>query len=615
MSSESKAEALKAVNDFVIRFANINGTGSWSANFLLAKALFRMGIPVGLKNIFPSNIQGLPTWYEVRVSEKGYIGTRGDGVDIMLSVNPQSLKQDIECVMRDGYFIYDNSKPLAPHLKRDDINFIGLPLTAICISEYDDPKLRLLFKNIIYIGALAAFIDVEMGILKGLVSEKFAGKDKLIKSNHHALDLGYAYAKENFTCPMGLRVEARDLVGDAILMDGNQALALGAIYGGASVAAWYPITPSTSVIDNFRKHARSLRIDPYTGKKNYAIIQAEDELSAIGMVLGATWNGARAFTATSGPGVSLMSEFLGYAYFAELPAVLFNVQRAGPSTGMPTRTQQSDLTICAYASHGDTKHVLLFPSTPSECFEMAVLSFDLADRLQTPVMVMSDLDLGMNEMMCDPLSWDDDQHYDRGKVLFAEDLENLPERWGRYLDVDGDGIPYRTYPATHPTKGSYFTRGSSHNAYAAYTESSTEYVDGMKRLESKWDTAKTLVPKSKLEASSGDKGCCGILYYGSTKYPALEAMDKLKRDGVCFHAMRIRSFPFSDEVGEFIKSHNSVFVIEQNRDAQMRSLLVNEYDINPKKLIPVLDYSGMPINAHNICEAIEEHLVTCSCAA
>ncbi|MDP4916298.1 MAG: 2-oxoacid:acceptor oxidoreductase family protein, partial [Haliea sp.] len=399
-------QALQSVNEFVIKFANVNGTGSASANNLFAKAIFRMGLPVCPKNIFPSNIQGLPTWYEVRVSERGYLGRRG-GVDIMLSVNPQSMPQDIQEVEPGGYFIYDNTKPLDLRLIRSDVNIFGIPLTRMCNEEYEDPRQRQLFRNVIYVGALAALLDMDFAVLTGLVEDQFKGKDKLILPNIHALELGYQYAQKHFECPLGIRVRTADKVGDNILLDGNTALGLGAIYGGATVAAWYPITPSTSVVDAFDRYAKRLRIDPGTGRKNYAILQAEDELAAIGMVVGASWNGARAFTATSGPGLSLMSEFLGLAYFAEIPTVLFDVQRAGPSTGMPTRTQQSDLLSAAYASHGDTKQVLLFPSTPKECFDFGALSFDLAERLQTPIILMTDLDLGMNDNMSPPLTWDD----------------------------------------------------------------------------------------------------------------------------------------------------------------------------------------------------------------
>lgn len=595
-------QQIKSVNDFVIRFANTNGTGSASANNLFAKTIFRMGIPVSPKNVFPSNIQGLPTWYEVRVNDKGYVGRRG-GIDIMVAVNPQSIAQDIKEVDPGGYFVYDNTKPLDIRLHRNDINTLGIPLTDISRREYTDPRQRQLFKNVIYIGALSALLDIEFDVLKGLVHDQFKGKEKLIAPNIHALELGFQYAQENFDCPLGIRVERRDMVDDHILMEGNAALGLGAIYGGASVAAWYPITPSTSVVEQFEKYAKRLRIDPGSGKCNYAIVQAEDELSAIGMVVGASWNGARSFTATSGPGVSLMNEFLGLAYFAEVPTVLFDIQRAGPSTGMPTRSQQSDLLLAAYASHGDTKQVLMFPSTPKECFEMGAASFDLADRLQTPVIVMSDLDLGMNEHFSEPLDWDDSVTYDRGKVFSEQELEEMAERYGRYLDIDGDGICYRTYPGTHPTKGSFFTRGSSRDEYAKYTESSEEYVINMKRLLVKWETAKEYVPKPVIRpASSSTKD--GMIYFGTTTASAEEALDILSDKGVAIDALRVRGFPFNSGVEEFIAQHDRVFIVEQNRDGQLRTMLINECEINPRKLKPLLCYDGLPVTARWIIDAV-----------
>lgn len=597
---------ITSVNDFVIKFANVNGTGSASANNLFAKAMFRMGLSVSPKNIFPSNIQGLPTWYEVRISDKGYLGRRG-GVDIMVCVNPQSMAKDIQEVEPGGYFIYDSTKPLDLRLCRSDITFIGLPLTRICLEEYKDARQRQLFKNVIYVGALAALLNMEFDVLTTLIADQFSGKEKLIAPNVHALELGFQYAKENVSCPLGITVERRDNLGDKILIDGNTAAGLGAVYAGATVAGWYPITPSTSVIEAFEKYCKRLRIDPGTGKKNYAIVQAEDELAAIGMVIGASWNGARAFTATSGPGVSLMSEFLGLAYFAEIPSVLIDVQRAGPSTGMPTRTQQSDVLACAYASHGDTKQVLLFPSTSKECFDMTVDAFDLAEQLQTPVIMLTDLDLGMNDNMTDPLQWDDDRQYQRGKVLDAEQLENMTERFGRYLDVDGDGIAYRTYPGTHPTKGSFFTRGTSRDAYAIYTEDGNEYVANMQRLLKKWETAKQYVPKPEIITRRRGSNI-GLIHYGTSMDATLEAIDYLEEEGFAVDSCRIRAFPFSQDVEQFIEQHETVFVVEQNRDAQMRSLLINECEVDPKRLIRVLNYDGMPITARFIQQRVREHL-------
>ncbi len=599
-------KSIESLNDFVIRFANVNGTGSASANNMFAKAIFRMGIPVSPKNIFPSNIQGLPTWYEVRVNEKGYIGRRG-GIDIVVCVNPQSMAKDIQDVEPGGYFFYDNTKQLDLRLMRRDIHFIGVPLTDICRQEYTDPRQRQLFKNVIYVGALAALLDIEFGVLTELVADQFQGKEKLIAPNVHALELGFNYAREHFQCPLPIRVARRDNVGDAILIDGNTACGLGAIYGGATVAAWYPITPSTSVVDAFETYARRLRVCPASGKQNFAIVQAEDELAAIGMVIGACWNGARSFTATSGPGVSLMNEFLGLAYFAEIPAVLIDVQRTGPSTGMPTRTQQSDVLECAYASHGDTKQVCLYPSTPKECFDMTAQAFDLTERLQTPVIILSDLDLGMNDTMSEPLNWDDARAYDRGKVFTTEQLEAMSERFGRYLDVDGDAIPYRTYPGTHPTKGSFFTRGTSRDEYAAYTEDGAAYVRNMERLLRKWETAKQHVPKPEIiNAEHGSN--IGVIYFGTSHAAALEAVDLLTAGDLHVDTLRIRAFPFNKEIEDFIEQHDTVFVIDQNRDGQMRSMLINECEVNPKKLVAVLNYDGMPITARFIVQRITGYI-------
>lgn len=593
------------VNDFVVRFANVNGTGSASANFLFTKAIFRMGIPVTPKNIFPSNIQGLPTWYEVRVSEKGYLGRR-EGIDLMVAVNPQSMLKDVKDVRAGGYFLYDSSKNLHAEYIREDINYIGIPLMHMCNEAYTDARQRQLFKNIIYVGALAALLDIEFKMLEDLLAEQFKGKEKLIPANVKALQLGVDYIHKNFKFPLDIRVERRDLLGDSIMMEGNAACGLGAVYAGATVAAWYPITPSTSVVEAFGEYAEEFRSDKITGKKNVAIVQAEDELAAIGMVIGANWNGARSFTATSGPGVSLMNEFLGLAYFAEIPTVLIDVQRTGPSTGMPTRTQQSDILEAAYASHGDTKHVLVFPSTPKECFEMTADSFDLAEQLQTPVILMTDLDLGMNDHVTKPLVWDDKREYKRGKVLDAAALEKL-EKFGRYLDVDKDGITYRTLPGTHPTKGSFFTRGTSRDEYATYTEDSAAYQRNMDRLIRKWNTAKDMVPVPQVYQKK-NKSKFGMIFFGTSTYAAEEAMDILKEEEVVIDALRLKSFPFNKTVEDFVNSHDKVFVIEQNRDAQMKSLLMIELQADPKKLISVLNYDGMPITADNILKQITLNL-------
>jgi 2-oxoglutarate ferredoxin oxidoreductase subunit alpha len=594
------------INDMVIRFANVNGTGSASANNMFSKAIFRMGIPVSPKNIFPSNIQGLPTWYEVRINEKGYLGRR-DGIDMLVGVNPQSMARDIQAVKPGGYFVYDNTRPLYEAHHREDITYIGIPMMGLCMEHYDDPRKQQLFKNIVYVGALTALLDIDVEAVKQIVREQFSKKPKLVPPNFKALGLGYDYAKAHYDCPLPYRLERREAIGDNIMIEGNEATALGAIFAGATLCAWYPITPSTSVAQAFESYAKKLRIDPETGQKRYAMVQAEDELAAMGMVIGGSWNGARAFTATSGPGVSLMSEFIGLAYYAEIPVVLINVQRGGPSTGMPTRTQQGDILSCAYASHGDTKHILLFPANPTECFEMTAQAFDLADRFQTPVILMSDLDLGMNIHLCEPLKWDAQRSYDKGKVLDAEDLEEMKETYGRYLDVDGDGIPYRTIPGTHPTKGAFFTRGTSKDEYARYTELGEVYVRMVDRVEKKWDTAKKWVPGPEF-LQDGKQSKWGIIYFGTTNYAAAEALEMLEQQGIPMDAMRIKAFPFNQEVVDFIESHDRLFVVEQNRDKQFRSLLVNELEVAPKKLTPVLNYDGLPITADNIAQQIGKAL-------
>ncbi len=590
-----------SVNDFVIRFANVNGTGSASANKMFATSIFKMGIPVTAKNIFPSNIQGLPTWYEVRINDKGYLGRR-DGLDMMVCLNPQSMKRDVEAVRPGGYFMYDSTKFLTKEFIRDDIHYLGIPMTEMCNTSFEDPRYRQLLKNMVYVGALSALLDIEHQVLKDIILKEFKNKEKLIAPNEQALQMGIDYARKHFDCPLEIKVQRRNMNGDAIVMDGNTACALGAIYAGATVAAWYPITPSTSVVSSFEKYANKLRVDKESGLKNFAVVQAEDELSAIGIAIGANWNGARGFTATSGPGLSLMNEFLGLAYFAEIPVVLIDVQRGGPSTGMPTRTQQSDLVMAAYASHGDTKHVLLFPSNPKECFEFTAYAFDLTERLQTPVIVMTDLDLGMNEHLSPPLKWDDKRKYDRGKVLNAEQLEKI-EKWGRYLDIDGDGVPYRTLPGTHPTKCAYFTRGSSHDEFARYTEDSHTYVHLMDRLLVKWNTAKKLVYAPEIYNQRSESSI-GIIFFGTTTYAALEAIDLLKQEGIKLDALRITAFPFHDSIEKFIQEHKTVFVIEQNRDAQMKKILSNELDIDKRKLISILNYDGTPIIANFIQESI-----------
>ena len=597
--------SIKACNDCVIKFANVNGSGSASANELFARSIMRMGVPISPRNIFPSNIQGLPTWYEIRVSGEGWLGRRG-GCDLMVAMNPQTWDRDIAEIEPGGYLFYDSTKPLPPSKFRPDINVLAMPLTEMCNREYTDLRQRQLFKNIMYVGALSALLNIEIAEVEKLISEQYRGKDKLIAPNINALNLGFNFAKDHLPCPIGITVKRDDKVGDRIFIDGNSAAALGAVCAGATVAAWYPITPSTSLVEAFMKYCAKYRDEPDTGAKRHAIVQAEDELASIGIVIGAAWNGARAFTATSGPGISLMQEFLGLAYFAEIPAVIFDVQRGGPSTGMPTRTQQSDLLSCAYASHGDTRHVMLFPEDPHESFEFAATAFDLAERLQTPVFVMLDLDIGMNERLTKPFEWDDSRRYDRGKIMSHDVLESGKD-FGRYLDVDGDGIPWRTLPGTHPSKGAFFTRGTTRNAYAKYSEAGSDYVYNMERLRRKFDTAKTVVPAAILRKASKPTRR-GVIYFGSTSPAMNEAVVDLEAQGFHLDILRVRAFPFGKEVFDFVAAHDDVFVVEQNEIGQLRTLLINEGEIDPARLIRVLHYDGTPITARFISGKIVDVL-------
>ena len=601
---------LEAVNDFVIKFANVNGSGSASANELFAKSILRMGVPVSPRNIFPSNIQGLPTWYEVRVSGRGWLGRRG-GIDMMVAMNPQTWDQDVREIEPGGYLFYDSTRPMPESAFRNDITVIGMPVTAICNATYEDPRQRTLFKNIMVLGALSVLMGVDAQVIEALFSEQYKGKEKLLESNVRALHAGRSFARDHLK-PIGLQVRRSDAVGQRILLEGNAAAALGAVYGGATVCAWYPITPSSSVAEGFQKYCQKFRHDPETGAARYAIVQAEDEIASVGMITGAGWNGARAFTATSGPGVSLMTEFLGLAYFAEIPFVIVNVQRGGPSTGMPTRTQQADLISCAYASHGDTKHVLLLPQDPAECFEHTATALDLAERLQTPVFVMTDLDIGMNQRLCEPLQWDPAREYDRGKVLSAEQLDAGFD-FGRYKDVDGDGIPWRTLPGTHPSKGSYFTRGTTRDPYARYSEAGPDYIYNVQRLVKKFETAALLVPQPVVRAAQRPTRL-GVIYFGSTTPAMDEALESLAEAGIHLDAMRLRAFPFAPSVAEFIKSHDHVFVVEQNRDAQMRSMLINELEIAPSRLVEVLHYDGTPITSRFITSAITKQVLALAIA-
>ncbi|MBV8910969.1 MAG: 2-oxoacid:acceptor oxidoreductase subunit alpha [Gammaproteobacteria bacterium] len=593
------ASSTAQVNDFTVKIATVNGTGSASANTLLMKSIFRSGIPVMGKNYFPSNIQGLPTWYEIRVTRDGHVARSGR-IDLMVAMNPETYARDVKEVEPGGYLVYDSTWPRPALLQRADITVLGVPLAKLCNENFNGVRTRILMKNICYAGVLAALLALDLEQIRALLAETYARKPQLVESNMKAIQLGYDHARANFQCPLPLHVAKMDRTAGYLMIDGNTAAALGCVFAGATVAAWYPITPSTSLMDAFKMFADRMRVDKHTGRRNFAFIQAEDELAAIGMVIGAMWNGARAFTATSGPGISLMNEFLGLAYYAEVPAVIFDIQRVGPSTGMPTRTQQGDLMLCAYASHGDTRHVCLYPANPEECFYMAVQAFDLAERLQTPVLVLSDLDIGMNDWMCRDLKWDDSYRPDRGKMLDREQVLQL-EKFYRFIDKDGDGITYRTLPGVHP-RAAYFTRGSGHNQYGAYTEDSADYQAVLDRLLKKWDTARRYVPRAVIDATSGSK--VGIVSVGSGDGAIREAMDVLAERGVGLDYMRIRSFPFTEDVERFLAAHELLFVVEQNRDAQLRALLTLETQVEKSKLRSLLHYSGLSISSSFIVEGV-----------
>jgi len=594
---------MSGVNDFAFKMATVNGTGSASANNLLMHAIFRMGIPVTGKNIFPSNIQGAPTWYEIRVNKDGYTA-RPPEIDVVVALNPSTYARDVADVRPGGYLVYDSSWPIDPELVREGITILGIPFGKMCVDAFENDRDRTLLRNIVYAGALAALLDLDMDVVNTMAKEKFSRKKSLLDANQRAIRLGYDYAKANFTCPLPFHLAKMDKTADSIIIDGNTAAALGAVFAGATVGAWYPITPSTSLMEAFTTFCEHFRKDEATGLNKFCILQAEDELSAAGIAIGAGWAGARSFTNTSGPGISLMQEFLGLAYYTEIPAVFFDVQRTGPSTGMPTRTQQADLMSMAYASHGDTKHIIVFPANPEECFYLTVLAFDLAERFQTPVFVASDLDIGMNDWMCKRLEWDDSYVHDRGKVLSEADLAQI-KTFSRYLDVDGDGIAARTLPGSS-TKGAYFVRGSGHTKHAAYTEDSDAYQEVVDRLLRKFETAKKAVPAPEIHRH--ERATVGIVTLGGCRSAVLEAIDRLREQGIVADYMRIKAFPFDAPVRDFLDSHNVNFVVEQNRDAQLRSLLTIETGFPRDAMIPVLDYAGMPLTSKVVVDAVTKHL-------
>ena len=600
------------INNFVIRFANVNGTGSSSANGIIAKCIYRMGLDIGPKNMFPSNIQGMPTWYEVRVSSCGKTGRRGS-VDLMIAMNRTTLIQDADSLSQEGYFLYDNSRELKLESLHDNKK-LPIPISKLAREQFKQTRSTILLQNMIYVGALIPLLNLDYQIIHDLISEQYQQKPQLIPLNLDALHLGLTYAEKNFNCPLPFSLDPKKLLDakrndkhkDKILMSGNTALALGSVVAGATVCSWYPLTPSTSVVESFSKYCSRYRMNKTTNKKKYAIVQAEDEISAIGMVLGATWNGARAFTATSGPGISLMSEFIGYAYYAEIPAVIFNIQRCGPSTGMPTRTQQADLLLCAYASHGDTSHIMLFPKDPYECFEFSIEAYDLAEYYQTPVFIMSDLELGMNEYLSKPLTKDQSYKPQRGKIWGAKQLDTLTEPFYRYLDIDQDGIPYRTLPGVHK-KGAYFTRGSGHDRFGKYTEDPEKYKDNMLRIKKKFETFKQSIDRPFIHSYGETKAPTCIVYFGSTHEALNEALEILwSRSGRKIDTIRIRSFPFGAKLNDALDTYDKIVVVEQNRDGQMRHLLVTELNINSQKMSSICIFDGLPLEANKLSEMILE---------
>lgn len=590
------------VNDFAFKIGTVNGTGSASANSLLMQAIFRMGIPVAGKNVFPSNIQGLPTWYEIRVSRDGYMARPAE-VDLVVALNPATYAKDVAAVRPGGYLLYDSSWPLDDSLVREGITILGIPFGKMCVESFEGDRERTLLRNIAYAGALAALLEIDMDVIGEMLREKFSKKRGLLDANFRAIRLGYDYAKANYDCPLPFRLERMNATSESILIDGNSAAALGAVYAGATVGAWYPITPSTSLMEAFKEYCERFRVDPATKQRKYALIQAEDELAAAGMVIGAGWCGARSFTSTAGPGISLMSEFIGLAYYAEIPGVFFDIQRTGPSTGMPTRTQQGDLLSIAYLSHGDTKHIALFPANPEECFYLAVEAFDLAERFQTPVFVVSDLDIGMNDWMCNKFKWDESYRPDRGKVLGPSDLDRI-QKFARYTDTDGDGIAARTLPGAHP-RGGYFTRGSGHDKNAAYTEDAAEYLEVVDRLSRKLATAAESVPSPEMHNQSDDAAAeIGIISLGGCHSAVREALDRLRAAGHTADYMRIRAFPFASSVRAFIEAHERCYVVEQNRDGQLRSLLAIETGIARDRMTSILDYGGLPLTADRVVRGV-----------
>ena len=603
--SPTESAPTVVVNDFSLQIATVNGSGSQTANNVLLRSIFGMGVPVSGKNLFPSNIQGLPTWFTIRASRHGYIGRRRE-LDVLILMNPETAAADVLAALPGTSVVFE--KKLGLEKLRDDLRLFPVPFSEVVARlplPPDQAKLRRLLVNMIYVGVLADLMGIDPAEIEASIRRQLAGKAKAIDLNLAAMRLGMEHAASAFPQKLPHRVERMDRTRGKLIIDGNSASALGCLFGGATVCTWYPITPSSSLCETFIDLCAEHRVDPGTGRAMAAIVQAEDEIASIGMVLGAGWSGARAFTATSGPGISLMSELIGYGYYTEIPAVIFNVQRVGPSTGLPTRTMQGDVLICHTNSHGDGKHPVLFPSSPEECFTMAIEAFDLAERLQTPVFVLSDLDLGMNNWMADPFPYPE-APFDRGKVLDAEGVERLKETWGRYRDLDGDGIPWRTLPGTDHPKAAYFTRGSGHNEAAGYTEKPQDYVRNVERLVRKLETARGMLPKPAFEDRAG--ATAGLLAFGTSHYGTTEARDRLELDhDLPLDYLRVRALPLAPEAKAWIDRHDVVYVVEQNRDAQLAALLRDEIPAHATRFVSVLQYDGLPLDATTVIDAVLSH--------
>jgi 2-oxoglutarate ferredoxin oxidoreductase subunit alpha len=597
-TSARVGDVKQIVNDFSIQIATVNGSGSQSANSVLLRSIFRMGIPVSGKNLFPSNIAGLPTWYTIRVNKDGWVARKTD-IDVLIAMNAETAREDVMSLGTGGVVIYDEGLKL--NELRSDVTFYAVPFDQIAATTGADAKIRKLVKNMVYVGIAARLLSIDMESVEATVRKQFAKKVKAAELNLNAVRVGFDYAASTLTKQDPYVVERMNATAGKIIIDGNAAAALGAMFAGVTVVPWYPITPSSSVVENLIDLLKRHRVDA-DGKASFAVVQAEDELAAIGMVMGAGWAGARAMTASSGPGISLMAEFAGLGYYAEIPGVIFDVQRTGPSTGLPTRTSQADLTFVAGLSHGDTKHVILLPGTVKECYEFAVEAFDLAEQLQTPVFVLSDLDLGMNNWMSEPFDYPE-KPMARGKILSAEQLEELGG-FARYKDVDGDGIPYRTLPGTDHPQASYFTRGSGHNEKAMYSERPEDYENNMLRLARKFETARTMVPKPTVVGTGKEK--VGIIAYGTSHWAVIESRHQLEGEsGIATDYLRVRAFPFSREIHEFVAQHDVVYVVEQNRDAQLLNLLKVDLDpVETVKLRSILHFNGLPIDARSVTSVI-----------